>query len=305
MGQPLYCSAAYAGLCGERGYGDGSTRFAWASSIPLLPGPPGFPPQALPITISSLTSPRSISLQATAAPALGLLQEPSTPAPSSCAFWGTCRSVQGMYVARTVWLSFHLGCTDQLFTLSLKCFSSDSDNCLAVGIGPLLQFPYLLRAGPVLLTLLFFPFLPTSYRVLHGSIFSFPLVRSSYQLWTGVLVALLSEGVFLMYPWRKMYPTFTYSSAILFSLIHFWMLIQLWVLEIKPMWPLFEILFFPVCCLLQTNQITAFGSHNVVKRLTLPWQSPLSRAFFLRSWVLSWIATVPEHRYFSGSWKLR
>ena len=60
-----------------------------------------------------------------------------------------------------------------------------------------------------------------------------------------------------------------------------------------------------VCCLLQTNQITAFGSHNVVKRLTSPWQSPVSRAFFLRSWVLSWIATVPEHRYFSGSWKLR
>ena len=27
------------------------------------------------------------------------------------------------------------------FTLSLKCFSSDSDNCPAVGIGPLLQFP--------------------------------------------------------------------------------------------------------------------------------------------------------------------
>ena len=27
------------------------------------------------------------------------------------------------------------------FTLSLKCFSSDSDNFLDVGIGPLLQFP--------------------------------------------------------------------------------------------------------------------------------------------------------------------
>ena len=104
MGQPPYCSAAYAGLCGERGCGDGAARFAWASSTPLLPGPPGFPPQALPITISSLTSPRSISLQSAAALALGLLQEPSTPAPSSCAFRGTCLSVQGMYVARTVTL---------------------------------------------------------------------------------------------------------------------------------------------------------------------------------------------------------
>ena len=51
------------------------------------------------------------------------------------------------------------------FTLSLKCFSSDSDSCLTVGIRWLHQFPYPLRAGPVLLTLLF----PLSYRVLHGS----------------------------------------------------------------------------------------------------------------------------------------
>ena len=29
------------------------------------------------------------------------------------------------------------------FTLSLKCFSSDSDNCPDVGIGPLSQFPHL------------------------------------------------------------------------------------------------------------------------------------------------------------------
>ena len=34
------------------------------------------------------------------------------------------------------------------FALSLKCFSSDSDSCPAVGIGPLLQFPHPMRAGP-------------------------------------------------------------------------------------------------------------------------------------------------------------
>ena len=38
------------------------------------------------------------------------------------------------------------------FTLSIKCFSSDSDNCPEVGIRSLLQFPHPLRAGPVLLT---------------------------------------------------------------------------------------------------------------------------------------------------------
>ena len=244
MGQPPYCSAAYAGLCGERGCGDGAARFAWASSTPLLPGPPGFPPQALPITISSLTSPRSISLQSAAALALGLLQEPSTPAPSSCAFRGTCLSVQGMYVARTVTLlPFRLP--------QISCSRS------ALNVSPLTQtVAWLWGSDPASVSLPAegrsspantpgFPFLPTSYRVLHGSLFSFPWVRSSYRLWTGVLVALLSEGVFLMYPWREMYPTFTYSSTILFSLIHFWMLIQLWVLEINPMWPLFEILFFP------------------------------------------------------------
>ena len=49
------------------------------------------------------------------------------------------------------------------FTLSLKCFSSHSDNCPTVGTGPLLQLPHPQRVGPVLLTLLFFPLVPSSY----------------------------------------------------------------------------------------------------------------------------------------------
>ena len=43
------------------------------------------------------------------------------------------------------------------FTLSLKCFSSDSLSCPSVGIRPPLQFPHLPRAGPDLLSLLFSP----------------------------------------------------------------------------------------------------------------------------------------------------
>ena len=77
------------------------------------------------------------------------------------------------------------------FTLSLKCFSSDPDNCPDMGIGLLLQFARLLRAGPVLLTRLFFPLVPSSYWVLHGSIYSFPLVRYSCPFSAGVLHALL------------------------------------------------------------------------------------------------------------------
>ena len=60
------------------------------------------------------------------------------------------------------------------FTPILKCFSSDSGNCPNVGIGPLLQFSHPLRAGLVLLTILFFPLVPSSYWVLQGSIYYFP-----------------------------------------------------------------------------------------------------------------------------------
>ena len=83
------------------------------------------------------------------------------------------------------------------FTLSLKCSSSDSVDCPNVGIGwPLLQFPHPLRAGPVLLTLLFLPLVPSSYGVLHGSIYSFPLVRYSCPLSAGILHALLCLKVY-------------------------------------------------------------------------------------------------------------
>ena len=43
------------------------------------------------------------------------------------------------------------------FTLRCKCFSSNSDSFPDVGIRLLLQFRHPSRAGPVLLTLLFFP----------------------------------------------------------------------------------------------------------------------------------------------------
>ena len=72
-------------------------------------------------------------------------------------------------------------------------------NCPNVGTGPLLQFPHLLRAGSVLLTLLFSPLVPSSYGVLHGSIYSVPLVRYSCLLSAGVLHAVRRLKV---YSWR-------------------------------------------------------------------------------------------------------
>ena len=156
----------------------------------MLPWLPSFPPQAFPTTVSSLTSPRSVSLQSTAAhPEIAPQSLNSSsqllhlPGDLHLCMYGCGKDCLILIPFRLPQIS--------CFTLSLKCFSSDSDNCLNVGIRPLLQFPHQPRAGPVLLTLLFFPVVPSSYQVLHGSIYSFPLVRYSCPLSAGVLHALL------------------------------------------------------------------------------------------------------------------
>ena len=95
------------------------------------------------------------------------------------------------------------------FTLSLKCFSSDSDNCLDVGIGPLLQFPSPRGKSnntPV--------FSPSSFILL--SLMWFYIIFSTDQIllsalsWCSACTS-VSEGVFLIYPWREMCSTSTYS----------------------------------------------------------------------------------------------
>ena len=108
----------------------------------------------------------------------------------------------------------HISC----LTLSLKCFSSDSDNCPAVGIGFLLQFPCQLKVGPVLLTLLFPPsssFILPSFAWFY-IFFSTGQVLLSTLSWCSACSS-VSEGVFLMYLWREVYSMSTYSSSILFS----------------------------------------------------------------------------------------
>ena len=103
------------------------------------------------------------------------------------------------------------------FTLSFKCFSSHPDNCPDVRI-TLPQFPHPLRAGAVLLNTPVFP--PSS--------FILPSFVWFYTFFSGAQVLLsslsqcsasvsVSEGIFLMYPWREMYYSMTtYSSSILF-----------------------------------------------------------------------------------------
>ena len=193
MGQPLYCSAADAGV--------------WREAMAMAPPPthdsavaPCFQVahQAFPTTIPSLTSPLSISPQSPTTITLGLLHNPYTPVPSRCTFQGTSIPVWGMYGSGKDCLILIPFTLPQIscFTLSLRCFSSDSDIAPMVGIRPLLQFLHQVRASPVLLTLLFFPLVPLSYQVLHGSIYYFPLVRYSCPLSAGTLHTLLCLKVY-------------------------------------------------------------------------------------------------------------
>ena len=152
-----------------------------------------FPPQ------SPASHPLDPSLHSQQYPCPGIAQgNPETPAPSFGAFQGTCIPAQGIYgygkdcLILIVFRLPEISC----FTLSLKCFSSDSDNCPNVGIGSLLQLPHLPMAGPVLLMLLFFALVPSSYRVLCGSKYLFPQVRYSYQLSASVLHGLLCLKVY-------------------------------------------------------------------------------------------------------------
>ena len=115
-----------------------------------------------------------------------------------CTFQGLYIPVPGMYGCGKdclILIPFRLP-QISCFTLSLKCFSSHSDNGPDVGIRPLFQFPHPPRTGPVLLTLLFFPLVLLSCCVLHGSIYSFPLVRYSCPLSAGVLHAPLCLKVY-------------------------------------------------------------------------------------------------------------
>ena len=206
MGQPLYCSAANAGV-----WGNGSTPYTWLSSITLLPWLPSFPPQAFPTTISFLMSPQSISPESTSALTLELLHNPYAPAPSCCAFWGTSIPVQGTQGCGKnclILIPFRLP-QISCFTLTLKCFSSYPYNCPDVGIGTLLQFSNTLRADPVLLKLVFSP---SSFILL-----SFVWFYISFSDGQVLLSASVSESVFLMFPWREMYTVSTYSFTILYS----------------------------------------------------------------------------------------
>ena len=103
---------------------------------------------------------------------------------------------QGLSDSHSIWLP-QISC----FTLSLKCFSSDSDNCPGVGIRPLLPSSPAPappttegRSSPTNTRVL--PLVPSSYWIFHGSVYSFPLVRYSCLPSAGALCALLCLKVY-------------------------------------------------------------------------------------------------------------
>ena len=147
-------------VCGERerGYGDGSTPACDSAVLPCFHGCLAslhrrFPPQSPP------SHPLDPSLHSQQQPSpwdcstIPKLQLPAAvPSGLLASILGIC-----MAVARTVLsIPFRLP-QISCFTPSLKCFSSDSDSCPSLGIGPLLQFLHPVRAGPVLVTLPFSP----------------------------------------------------------------------------------------------------------------------------------------------------
>ena len=155
MGQPLYCSAASA-VCGG--------REARVMAPPLTHDtvvstccpaffhrhfPLQFPPShSLNLSLCSQQQPSPWDCST-----IPKLQLPATAPSREPEFHVRVCMAGADYLFLILFRLPQINC----FTLSLKCFSSDLDNCPEVGIGPLLQGPHPPRASPVLLTLLFSP----------------------------------------------------------------------------------------------------------------------------------------------------
>ena len=233
MGQPLYCSAPDACVWGERGYGDGSTRYTFHGCLAFLHQhfPPWSPPSHL-LNQSLCSQQQPLPWDCFTIPKLRL--PASVPSRRPPLMSGVC-----IAAARTVWFSFHLDCCGSPVSLSALNFSP-LIQFPHVGIEPLLQFPHPLRAGPVLLTLLFFPLVPSSYRVLCGSIILFHWSGTSVHSQLVFCMYFCVWRCILMYPWREMYSVSTYSSTILFSP-------SLWILSFSSLWVLFVLFLLYVC----------------------------------------------------------
>ena len=127
-----------------------------------------------------------------------------------------------MAAARTVWFSFHLGCQRSAVSLLSLNVSPLTQTIAPVwGSDPASVSPSAKgRSNPTNIPI----FTPSSFILLSFVwayiLFSTGQVLLSTLSWCSAFTS-VSKGVFLMYPWRKMYSMSTYSSATLFQVLIF------------------------------------------------------------------------------------
>ena len=125
-----------------------------------------------------------------------------------------------MAEARTVCFSFHLGCHRSAVSLSALTVSLLTQTAaLLWGLDRTpasVPLPAQNRSNPTHTPV----FLPSSFVLLSFAgfyiFFSIGQVLLSALSWCSACTS-VSEGVLLMYPWREMHSTSSYTSAILFS----------------------------------------------------------------------------------------
>ena len=144
-------------------------------------------PKGIPFHDLSLSSPQAASLLTIAVLTLGLSSNPCISAPSHHMHWRTRipMAYVGLWYGLSVWFSLHSDHHRSAASLSnsLTCLHSVPNYCSSVGISPLPQFLRLpgcwsrpTHSPPL------FPFLPSSYQVLLGSVYSFPVFGDSCPL---------------------------------------------------------------------------------------------------------------------------
>ena len=144
-------------MWGDRGCGDGSTPIRY--DLAVSPGFHGCLPQAFPTIIFLPHIPSVHLFTVNSSPHPGVSPQSLHSSSQSLCLLGDLHPCLGYVCCGKDCLTLIPFMLPQIscFTLSLKCFSSDSDSCPDLEIRPLLQFPHLPRAGPVLLILLFSP----------------------------------------------------------------------------------------------------------------------------------------------------
>ena len=191
-------------LWGERDYGDGSIPYARVSSIALLPWLPSFPPQAFP-TQSPPSHPFSPSCHSPQQPCPGIA--PQSPSSRS----------QLLRLLGDVWLQqvlilIHLGCHRSAVSFSALNVSPLTRQLPRCGDRTPASVPPPAEGRSCAINTPAFP--PSPFILLSFAFAWFYISCSTGQVlvstpsWCSACTS-VSEGVFLMYPWREMYSMST------------------------------------------------------------------------------------------------